>query len=430
MSRFVSEDPTVLESATRESLACPGSLAARGGLGELPYVCEATTEACSGKASSLSQWSRKSRWTGTRSSDETLVFSLREHCMINYLEIDSNTVGSIEVFTAAVNRRGRYAMARPRMVLPQGRKFRGRLGFLPCKFIKLVCCNTNARPGLSIFSVRIVGMKSSGVQLGLGPRMHNMLMTTVERNIYTTKEVAALDEADPESYDTISEINVESEADSLQDNNNNNNMKDATQRLIEQIVEEETKGAHEQDFANASIKGLREPQRISVQARIPSSSDAAFVASAVSRASVTARTEHSLANESGPFVTSYSSRSPSRKKPRSRRRRPGRLPKRGAAGKISGWQSWGARGKAAVEGSRMRQAQMQGQRSSRLGIHAHLKAIYGGNDMRRSHARARGLIGWREAPCDTKRRVVTRNHYFLFSLYAHVRFVCINFRIS
>ena len=127
-------------------------------------------------------------------------------------------------------------------------------------------------------------MKSSGVQLGLGPRMHNMLMTTVERNIYTTKEVAALDEADPESYDTISEINVESEADSLQDNNNNNNnMKDATQRLIEQIVEEETKGAHEQDFANASIKGLREPQRISVQARIPSSSDAAFVAGRPSR---------------------------------------------------------------------------------------------------------------------------------------------------
>ena len=155
------EDPSLLESSTREALACPGSLAARGGLGEIAYTCTASSEACAGAARNLRAWTRKTRWTGTKSGDETLVFALSEHCMINYLEIDSNTVGRVEVHTAAVNRRGRYAVARPATVLPQGRKFRCWLGFLPCKFIKLVCRNPRGRPGQSIFSVRIVGMRGS-----------------------------------------------------------------------------------------------------------------------------------------------------------------------------------------------------------------------------------------------------------------------------
>jgi hypothetical protein len=353
MAAFLShaDDPSLLESSTREALACPGSLAARGGLGVIAYTCTASSEACAGAARNLSARTRKTRWTGTKSGDEVLVFALAEHCMINYLEIDSNTVGRVEVHTAAVNRRGRYAVARPGMVLPQGRKFRCRLGFLPCKFIKLVCRNPRGRPGQSIFSVRIVGMRGSGVQLGLGPRMHNMLMTETERNIYTTRDVARLDEANPVSFETISEINVESEA------------SDDMDEIVDEIVAEETQRGR--DGA---------PQRITVEARVPSSNEVAFVASAVASTSLSSsRLARSQRDNPGPFMTSYASKSPSRKTAS----RSSTRPEKRAKQRAKKWQAWNARGRAAVEGSLMRQAQARGERSAKLGIHAHLKAIYG-----------------------------------------------------
>ena len=144
-------------------------------------------------------------------------------------------------------------------------------------------------------------------------------------------------------------------------------MKDATQRLIEEIVAEESHHARSSGATKNSTKEARGPQRISVQARVPSSNDAPFVASAVMARS------NSLLK-----FNSDTSKSPTRKARRSRRIRRGLSSRRRAVERIRGLQSWDARRKAAVEGSAMRQAQAQRVRSSKLGIHAHLKAIYGG----------------------------------------------------
>ena len=352
------DDPSVLESSTQEALACPGSLPHRAGLGVIPYtIVYASTEACGAKARNLAQDSRKTRWTGTSVGDETLIFGLREHCMINYLEIDSNTVGCVEVHTAAVNRRGRYAVARPRMILPQGRKFRCRLGFLPCKYIKLVCRNTRRRSGQSLYSLRVVGMRGSGVQLGLGPRMHNMLMTETEHNIYTTKEVAALDETTVNLYETISNINVESEADSNQD------AVAAAQSLLDDANSDdrEMKLQQEEEFLSAPS-----PVRVRVQARVPSSNNALYVAPAI------ATVRGSQRDNAGPFLTSYSAKALKLKKQRGKRK-----DKKIANQKTKDFVGWNTRKRAAVVGSQKRYSQAYGQKNSKLGIHAHLKSIYG-----------------------------------------------------
>ena len=349
------DDPTVLESSMQEALACPGSLPHRAGLGVISYnIVYASTEACGAKARNLAQYTRSSRWTGTSVGDETLIIGLREHCMINYVEIDSNTVGCIEVHTAAVNRRGRYAVARPKMVLPQGRKFRCRLGFLPCKYIKLVCRNVKGRSGQSLYSVRVVGMRGSGVQLGLGPRMHNMLMTETEHNIYTTKEVAALDETTVHSYETISNINVESEADSNQD------------LVVESLADGINGDVREMELQGDKDFLSQAPVKVRVQARIPTSNNTLFVAPAI------ATEKESQRDKVGPFVTSYS------QKPLGIRNQRGKTNhKKMRAQKSKNFAGWNSRKHAAAVGSRKRQSQVRGQRNNRLGIHAHLEAIYG-----------------------------------------------------
>ncbi len=219
MASFAGGDPSPLLARVDDAaafLSCPGSLPHRAGLGVLTYtVCAASSAAGGCEARRLRNWTRAGRWQGTRVGDEHLTLRLAEHAMVNYIEFDSKNVGAVEVHAATSNKRGRFSVARGRTLVPQGRPFRLRLGFLPCKYLKIVCLNPKMKSGLSIWSLRLVGMRGSSVQLGLGPRLHNLLMTETENICFPSQEVAALDEAPTRALSRIADT---SEAGSVKTN--------------------------------------------------------------------------------------------------------------------------------------------------------------------------------------------------------------------
>ena len=191
-----------------------GSLPHRSGMRELSYkIAYSSSQACRGRAENLPRGKRPG-WVGTSSSDEMLVLSLGQCAMVNYLEIDSKNIKEITVHTGMKNSKSLFSCVRQRICMPMGRKYKLRLGFLPCCYIQVTLHNTRSTPGSALNSLRVVGMQESNVQLGLGPRLHNLLMHTTEKICYPSRPVVLLTKT---AGRAMSSVAPESEADSLVD---------------------------------------------------------------------------------------------------------------------------------------------------------------------------------------------------------------------
>jgi hypothetical protein len=165
--------------------ATPGSIPYRAGFGKLKYkVVGWSSQACGQEAKNLAVSNRKKHWCATGVGVEYVVLKLQETGLITSLEVDNKDCDGLEVYLSEVNRKTAFKLCKKIKFAAKGRKFVVRVGHVPCQYIKVCFLKNNLRPGPIIFSLNLIGMLSSRVEVELGPQLHNLLVSNSEDVIF------------------------------------------------------------------------------------------------------------------------------------------------------------------------------------------------------------------------------------------------------
>ena len=173
--------------------ATPGSIPARAGFGRLKYtIVNRSSQGCGKEAKNLSVGNRKNCWTATGVGTEYVVLKLKETGLVTSVDIDNKDCDGVQIYLSDVNRKKSFKLAKTLNFVAKNRRNQIRIGHVPCRYVKVVFLKNNLRPGPTIYSVRLVGMLSSRVEVELGRGLHDLLVSNSEKVLYESSKPTKL----------------------------------------------------------------------------------------------------------------------------------------------------------------------------------------------------------------------------------------------
>ena len=122
-----------------------------------------------------------------------VVLKLKETSLITSVDVDNKDCDGVQIYLSDVNRKKSFKLAKSLKFVAKNRRNQIRIGHVPCRYLKIAFLKNTLRPGPTIYSVRLIGMLSSRVEVELGNGLHDLLVSNSEKVLYessSTKTIA------------------------------------------------------------------------------------------------------------------------------------------------------------------------------------------------------------------------------------------------